>query len=65
VLGISKKGDAYARCLFIHGARAMLQMTRRRAEALSLRGMRIVGNRHPNLYGLLFVCKHVACQASE
>jgi hypothetical protein len=49
LLGISKRGDAYVRCLLIHGARAMIQMARRRADALSLWVMRIAGNRHPNV----------------
>ena len=34
LLGISKRGDAYVRCLLIHGARAMIQMARRRTDAL-------------------------------
>ncbi|CAB3810921.1 IS110 family transposase ISBcen3 [Paraburkholderia fynbosensis] len=49
LLGISKRGDAYVRCLLIHGARAMIQMARRRTDALSLWVMRIVSKRHPNV----------------
>jgi transposase len=49
LLGISKRGDAYVRCLLIHGARAMIQMARRRTDALSLWVMRIAGSRHPNI----------------
>lgn len=49
LLGITKRGDAYVRCLLIHGARAMIQMARRRTDALSLWVMRIAGSRHPNI----------------
>ncbi|WP_250495483.1 IS110 family transposase [Caballeronia sp. GAWG1-1] len=49
LLGISKRGDSYVRCLLIHGARAMIQMARRRTDALSLWVMRIAANRHPNV----------------
>jgi hypothetical protein len=34
LLGINKRGDFYMRCLLIHGARAMIQMARRRTDAL-------------------------------
>ncbi|WP_020071472.1 IS110 family RNA-guided transposase [Paraburkholderia caledonica] len=49
LLGISKRGDAYVRCLLIHGARAMIQMARRRTDALSVWVMCIAGKRHPNV----------------
>lgn len=49
LLGISKRGNAYVRCLLIHGARAMIQMARRRTDALSRWVMRIAGDRHPNI----------------
>ncbi|MEZ2311421.1 transposase [Paraburkholderia sp. RCC_158] len=49
LLGISKRGDAYVRCLLIHGARAMIQMARRRTDALSLWVMSIAAKRHPNV----------------
>ncbi|GAB5100016.1 IS110 family transposase [Caballeronia sp. LP006] len=49
LLGISKRGDSYVRCLLIHGARAMIQMAKRRTDALSLWVMRIAASRHPNV----------------
>lgn len=34
LLGISKRGDSYLRALFIHGARALLKIARRRSDAI-------------------------------
>ena len=49
MLGISKRGDAYLRYLLVQGARAMLQMARKRDDPLSLWVRRIAARRHPNV----------------
>ena len=49
MLGISKRGDAYLRYLLVHGARAMLQMARKRDDPLSLWVTRLAARRHPNV----------------
>jgi transposase len=49
LLGISKRGDAYLRYLLVHGARAMLQMAKKRDDPLSLWVTRIAARRHPNV----------------
>lgn len=49
MLGISKRGDAYLRYLLVHGARAMLQMARKRDDPLSLWVTRLAARRHPNI----------------
>lgn len=35
LLGISKRGDSYLRALFIHGARSLLKIARRRSDAIA------------------------------
>jgi transposase len=49
LFGISKRGDAYLRYLLVHGARAMLQMARKRDDPLSLWVTRLAARRHPNI----------------
>ena len=47
LLGISKRGDAYVRCLLVHGARAMIRMAKDKDDRLSQWVMRIASTRHP------------------
>jgi len=49
LLGISKRGDAYVRCLLVHGARAMIRMAKDKDDRLSQWVMRIASTRHPNI----------------
>lgn len=49
LLGISKRGDAYVRCLLIHGARSMINASKGKDDRLSLWVMRIANTRHPNV----------------
>lgn len=54
LLGISKRGDSYVRCLLVNGAHAVLSTAPRRDDRLSRWMMRLVARSHPN----------VACVAS-
>ena len=49
LLGISKRGDAYVRCLLVHGARSMIRMAKEKDDRLSQWVMRIATTRHPNV----------------
>lgn len=49
LLGITKRGDAYVRCLLIHGARAMIRTAKTKTDPLSLWVMRLATTRHPNV----------------
>jgi transposase len=49
LLGISKRGDTYLRCLLIHGARSVLRTAHAKADRLSTWVMRIATARHPNI----------------
>jgi len=49
LLGISKRGDAYVRCLLIHGARSMIRTAQDKDDRLSQWVMRIAATRHPNI----------------
>jgi transposase len=49
LLGISKRGDTYLRCLLIHGARSVLRTARTKADRLSTWVTRIATTRHPNI----------------
>ena len=59
LLGISKRGDSYVRCLLVHGARAMIQMAKHKEDRLSLWVMRIANNRHPNIAAVALANKTV------
>lgn len=49
LLGISKRGDTYLRCLLIHGARAVLRTARAKTDRLSTWVTHIAATRHPNV----------------
>jgi len=49
LLGISKRGDSYVRCLLIHGARAMIRFAKGKDDPLSRWVLRISATRHPNV----------------
>lgn len=49
LLGISKRGDTYLRCLLIHGARSVLRTANAKADRLSTWVTRIATVRHPNV----------------
>jgi len=49
LLGISKRGDAYVRCLLVHGARSMIRTAKDKDDRLSQWVMRIATARHPNI----------------
>lgn len=49
LLGISKRGDAYVRCLLVHGARSMINSSKDKNDRLSQWVMRIATTRHPNV----------------
>jgi transposase len=49
LLGISKRGDTYLRCLLIHGARAVLRTAQAKTDRLSIWVTRIATTRHHNV----------------
>jgi transposase len=49
LLGISKRGDVYLRCLLVHGARAVIRTAQAKTDRLSTWVMRIATTRHPNI----------------
>jgi len=49
LLGISKRGDVYLRCLLIHGARAVVSQAKHRDDRLSQWASGIAQRRHPNV----------------
>ena len=49
LLGISKRGDCYVRCVLIHGARSMINSAKTKTDRLSLWVLRIAATRHPNV----------------
>lgn len=49
LLGISKRGDTYLRCLLIHGARSVLRTAHAKADRLSTWVTRVAIARHPNI----------------
>jgi transposase len=62
LLGISKRGDTYLRCLLIHGARSVLRTARTKADRLSTWVTRIATARHPNIAAVALANK-TACIA--
>lgn len=49
LLGISKRGDSYLRCLLIHGARAVIYAARNKDDRLSQWVTSLAARRHPNV----------------
>lgn len=49
LLGISKRGDSYVRCLLVHGARSMISASKGKEDRLSQWVTRIATTRHPNV----------------
>lgn len=49
LLGISKRGDSYVRCLLVHGARSVIRLAKDKDDRLSRWVMRIANARHPNV----------------
>ena len=59
LLGISKRGDAYLRCLLVHGARAVIRTAKTKEDRLSRWVMRIATQRHPNVAAVALANKTV------
>lgn len=59
LLGISKRGDSYVRCLLVHGARSMIRMAKDKDDHLSKWVMRIANSRHPNIAAVALANKTV------
>lgn len=49
LLGISKRGDSYVRCLLVHGARSVIRLAKNKDDRLSHWVTRIANTRHPNV----------------
>jgi transposase len=49
LLGISKRGDSYLRCLLIHGARSVIRTAGKKDDRLSQWVTSIAARRHPNV----------------
>jgi transposase len=49
LLGISKRGNTYLRCLLVHGARAVIRTAQAKSDRLSTWVTRIATTRHPNI----------------
>ena len=49
LLGISKRGNAYLRCLFIHGARSVIRTAAQKDDRLSQWVTGIAARRHTNV----------------
>jgi transposase len=59
LLGISKRGDSYVRCLLIHGARSMIWAAKDKEDHLSQWVTRIATTRHPNIAAVAMANKTV------
>ncbi len=59
LLGISKRGDAYVRCLLVHGARSVIRTAKTKEDRLSRWVMRIATQRHPNVAAVALANKTV------
>lgn len=57
LLGISKRGDAYVRCLLVHGARSMIYASKNKDDRLSQWVTKIATNRHPNIAAIAMANK--------
>jgi len=49
LLGISKRGDSYLRCLLIHGARSVIHAAKGKSDRLSQWVSELARRRHPNI----------------
>jgi transposase len=59
LLGISKRGDAYLRCMLIHGARAVVRTAAGKSDRLSEWVMHLATTRHPNIAAVALANKTV------
>ncbi|MEZ5577661.1 MAG: IS110 family transposase [Candidatus Competibacteraceae bacterium] len=58
LLGIGKRGDVYLRTLLIHGARAVIRVTERRADATDGWLKRLLGRRNQNVAAVALANKN-------
>lgn len=49
LLGISKRGDSYLRCLLVHGARSFLITAKGKEDPLSKWALKLAESRNPNI----------------
>jgi transposase len=49
LLGIGKRGDAYLRCLLVHGARAVISAVRQKTDTSTSWLGRLLARRHTNI----------------
>lgn len=59
LLGISKRGDSYLRRLLIHGARAVVRVAERKADATGVWLNRLLDRRHKNVAAVALANKNV------
>lgn len=58
LLGMSKRGDAYLRTLFIHGARAIFRLVKDKTDARSVWLKALASRRHPNVAAVAMASKN-------
>ena len=59
LLGISKRGDSYLRCLLIHGARSTIYAAKGKEDRLSQWVTHLAARRHPNVAAVALANKTV------
>jgi len=59
LLGISKRGDAYLRCLLVHGARSAVRTAKDKEDRLSRWIINLQARRHPNVVAVALANKMV------
>lgn len=59
LLGISKRGDAYLRCLLIHGARSAVYAAKSKEDRLSQWVTNLSARRHPNVAAVALANKTI------
>ncbi len=57
LLGISKRGDAYLRCLLVHGARSAMRTAKDKDDRLSHWIINLQARRHPNVVAVAMANK--------
>jgi transposase len=57
LLGISKRGDAYLRCLLVHGARSAVRTAKDKEDRLSRWIISLQARRHPNVVAVALANK--------
>jgi transposase len=57
LLGISKRGDAYLRCLLVHGARSAVRTAKDKEDRLSRWIISLQSRRHPNVVAVALANK--------